>query len=68
MYVVSLFMKLLHFSSKESNLKTWIDDKNTTVSNYLGDSHNVETLGVTLATVGIVCYYILQKIQERNKG
>jgi hypothetical protein len=61
-------MKIVYFSVKYRNYKSWIDDNTTTFSNYLGDSHNVETLGVTLATVGILCYYILQKIQERNKG
>jgi hypothetical protein len=61
-------MELIYFSNKYSNFKHFVDDKTTTVSNYLGDSHNVETLGVTLATLGIVCYYILLKIQERNKG
>ncbi len=61
-------MKLVYFSNKYRSFKSLIEDKTTTIINYLDDPHNVETLGVTLATVGILCYYILQKIQERNKG
>ncbi len=61
-------MKLVYFLNKYRSFKSLIEDKTTTIINYLDDPHNVETIGVTLATVGILCYYILQKIQERNKG
>ena len=68
MEVVSLFMKPVDFSNKYNNFKTRLDVNITSLSNHFSDSHNVETLGVTLATVGILCYYILQKIKGRNKG
>ncbi len=61
-------MKLVYFSNKYHNLKNYIGDKKSILINYFDDPHNVETLGVTLATVGILCYYIIQKIQERSKG
>ncbi len=61
-------MKLVYFSNKYCSFKSLIEDKTTTIINYLDDPHNVETLGVTLATVGILCYYIIQKFQERSKG